>query len=311
MLRLKSKSVKAMNKGTMKNRGAFLVGCLAGCLLSSMFYVWWSGLLGSNAGGRFQPRLLGAPLDISILQPSNSFSSSDRPWTLASELRSKKRLLVVVLTSRDRLNKTVAMVNETWASWVEPTVDYSVFVAGEGPTMPGVYWLSSMKDFQPGRGNLKQVFHVLNYLHTSFVRHYHWFLLASEDTYIAVRDLEELLTRLDASKPVYMGRLASEDLDVMALLHLLPNEYYCEWGPGIILSNAALVAVADHLDSCASLAGAFGSDSLGRSRLEMGDVELGRCFSRRLGIQCTASHEVGSLPPPLSFSPFPSLSQNR
>ena len=305
MMRAKPKGTTT-DRTTTRNKAAFLVGCLAGCLLSSMFYVWWSGLFVS---GRYQAQLA-APLS---LQPSNGFFSrpSDRPWTLSSELRSKKRLLVVVLTSRDRLNGTVAMVNETWASWVEPAVDYSIFVAGEGPAMPSVYWLRRMQDFKQAEGNLKQIFHVLKYLHSSFVRHYHWFLLASENTYIAVRDLEEVLTGLDASKPVYMGRPASDNTEVMAMLHLLPSEYYCEWGPGIILSNAALIAVADHLDSCMNLAGAFGSRSLGgHSSLERGDVELGRCFSRRIGIQCTASHEVSdspSLPPSPPPSPSPSF----
>lgn len=276
-----------MDRLTARNRAAFLVGCLAGCLLSSMFYVWWSGLFVTN--GRFQAQLI-APLSF---QPSNGFFSrqSDRPWSLAGELQSKKRLLIAVLTRRDRLNETVTMVKETWASQLEPTVDYTVFVAGEGPAMPDVYWLWGVQDFKQGGGNSEQIFHVLKYLYSSFVRHYSWFLLASANTYIAVRDLEKVLSGLDASKPVYMGRLASEDTDVMAMLHLLPNEYYCQWGPGIILSNAALVEVADHLDGCRSLAAAFGSRNSHVS-LERGDVELGRCFSRRLGIQCTSSHEV-------------------
>lgn len=290
---------------TARNRAAFLVGCLAGCLLSSMFYVWWSGLF--VASGRFQAQLI---IPVS-LQSSNGFFSrqSDHPWTLASELRSKKRLLIAVLTSRSTLNETLATINETWASQLEPTVDYAVFVAGEGPAMPGVYWVSGLQDFEQGEGNLEQIFHILKYLFSNFVRHYNWFLLASEKTYIAVRDLEKVLSSLDASKPVYMGRLASEDTNVMAMMHLLPNEYYCQWGAGIFLSNEALIAVAGHLDGCRSLAAAFGSRS-NHLLLERGDVELGRCFSRRLGIQCTSSHEVSpphSLPLPILSPPPPSL----
>lgn len=276
-----------MDRLTARNRAAFLVGCLAGCLLSSMFYVWSSGLFVTS--GRFQAKLI-APL--SLQSPIGLFSRrSDRPLTLASELQSKKRLLVAVLTSRHRLNETLAMVNETWASWLGPVVDYAVFVAGEGPTIRGVYWLRDAQDFKEGEGNLEPIFRVLKYLHSSFVRHYHWFLLASENSYIAARDLEKMLMGLDASKPVYMGRPASEDTEIMAMLHLLPKEYYCQWGPGITLSNEALIAVVDHLDGCKSLATAFGSRS-GHLSLEKGDVELGRCFSRRLGIQCTSSREV-------------------
>ena len=242
------------------------------------------------------------------LQPSGAFFSrrSDRLWSLAGELRSKRRLLVAVLTSRQRLNDTVVMVREILGDGAVG-VDYAVFVAGEGPSIPGVYWLRRMRDLREREGNLTQIFHVLSYLDSSFVRHYHWFLLASHDTYIAVSDTEEMLSRLDAAKPVYMGRPASDSPSVMATLHLLTNEYFCEWGPGIILSNAALAAVSEHLDICKKLSGSFGSHSSNQDlRPGRGDVELGRCFSRKVGIRCTSSREVSSLS--LSLSPLSLLS---
>ena len=292
----------------MKSRAAFLVGCMAGCFLSTAFYIWCSGLL--MVSGRYQVQQT-AVLPPS-LQPSGGFSSrpADRPWTLASELRSKKRLLVAVLTGRTRLNETVAALQKTWATASSsPSVDYAIFVAGEGPSTPRVYWLHRMGDFRDGDGHLRQIFHVLHYLHSGFVRNYHWFMVASQDTYVAVGDVEEMLSGLDASKPVYMGRLASKDPDVMATLRLLPNEYFCEWGPGVVLSNAALVSIAGHLESCKRLAATFGSNSRHQGlRLGRGDVELGRCFSRRIGIQCTSSHEVSALSPSLSLSPSPPLS---
>jgi hypothetical protein len=269
---------------------------MAGCLLSSTFYIWWSGRLMTSE--RYQVGTNGVS---SYLQPSAGFfsRSADRAWTLASELRNKKRLLVVVLTGRSRLNDTLTSLRETWASpslgSYDSGVDYAIFVAGEGPSIPRVYWLRNMHDYNlESEGSLGQLFHVLRYLRSSYVRHYHWFLLASENTYVALKDVEEMLGRLDPSKPVYMGRFASEDPDVMARLHLLPTEYFCEWGPGIVLSNAALVSVAEHLASCKQHSEVFGSSTNTGHGLTLGrgDVELGRCFSRRVGIQCTSSHEV-------------------
>ena len=269
--------------GEMKARSSFLVGCLAGLLLSSMFYVWWSGPL---AGERLRTRLNSAS--------SHAFSprQPDRPWSLASELGSRRTLLVAVLTSRVKLNETAAMVNETWGSWTQPNVDHGIFLAGDGPATPGVHWLGGAADFQPAGGNLELIFRLLSFLHANLVRHYRWVVLSSGNTYVAARDLEEVLSRLDSSAPVYMGRPASEERKEMAALRLLPHELYCEWGPGIVLSRAALVAIAAHLDGCRSVAAEFGSGSLAVPMPQRGDVELGRCFNRKMALQCTSSREV-------------------
>ena len=291
----------------MRSKAEFLVGCVAGCLLSSMFYLWWSGLFVSTHYTHHAH--LAALHSVRVTQGSNEFSrQSNGPVALSSELRSKKTLLIAVLASRARFNRTVAMVNETWAAWMEPEVDYAIFAAGTGAPVPNVYWLRGMQDLAEGEGNLNQMFYVLKYLRSSFVRQYQWFLLVSENTYIVVQDLVRMLSGLDASKPVYMGHFASEDRKTMARLHLLPNEYYCVWGPGIVLSNAALVAIAIHLDSCRHLADTFGSQS-SNSHLELGrgDVELGRCFSRQVGVQCTSFEEV-SHSPSLSLLPYFPLS---
>lgn len=268
----------------MKSQSSFLVGCLAGLLLSSMFYVWWSAPLASET---LRTRL-------NTASPLHVFSSRqpDRPWSLASELGGRKTLLVAVLTSRVKLNDTAAMLNETWASWAEPGVDYGIFLGGDGPAAPGVHWLGDATDFQPAGGNLELIFDLLSYLHANLLHHYRWIMLSSGNTYIATRDLAGLLSRLDSSTPVYMGRPASEDKKEMATFHLLPHEQFCEWGPGIILSRAALVAIAAHLDGCRSAAGALGLGTLAVYNLQRGDVELGRCFNRKMALPCTSSHEV-------------------
>ena len=281
---------KATDRAGLKNRAAFLLGCMAGCLLSSAFYIWWCGLPVACHGARFAAAV--------SLQPFFRVAEVGPPWTVSNELQqsSKKRLLIAVVASRDGVHEAVSMAKETWASRIETSVEYRIFVAGKGPALPNVHWLRGMRDEE---GDIRQLFHVLKHLYSSFADRYHWFLLAPANTYIAVQSIHEMLADMNLLKSVYLGSWASEDPDVMATLHLLPNEYFCEWGPGIIINHAALAAVMSHLDSCKHLSGLFGSHSRHRNRnLTLGvggDVELGRCFSRRVGIQCTSSQEVRKL----------------
>ena len=266
----------------LKNRAvsaAFLSGSIAGCLLSSTLYVLWSGYLVNS----LYPAQQTIPVSLLL---SNDWRHHDRSWALSSELQSKKRLMIVLPTSRAKVHDAIAMLNVSRPSWVRIlAVDYSILVGGEGASLPSVSWLRDMHDFHEGEATTRELFFILKYLHRHFVHQYHWFMLASPSAYVSVDNLMDTLANIDASRPVYMGCFAHENPDIMAALNLLPNEYYCQWGPGIILSDTALVSIVHHLDSC-------WHHIEPHLNLGRGDVELGRCFSRKLGIFCTSSHEV-------------------
>ena len=270
----------------MKPCSSFLVGCMAGLLITSSLCMWWSGSLACD---RLYPTDSSA---LPPLQPQGRHTAS--PKSIAAELQSGKTLLIVVLTSRRKLKGTVEMISKTWMSQKGADVDCRVFVAGNGPPTPNVYWMGKSVDFHPTGGNREAVFHLLSFLRDKFSRHYRWFAVVSGNTYVATKELEIFLSRLDSSSPVYMGRPSSEKEEERRALRLIPDELYCQWGPGIILNIASLNAIAPYLDSCRRAAANFaGSGTLASFRLERGEVELGRCFNRVLGIKCTNSSQVG------------------
>ena len=269
----------------MKPCSSFLVGAMAGLLITSSFCMWWGGSL---AGDRLYPT---ASSLLPPLRPQSRHTAS--PKSIAAELQSRKTLLIAVLASRRKLKGTVEMISKTWVSQKGPDVDCMFFVAGNGPPTPDVYWMGKGVDFHPARGNREAIFYLLSSLRDKFSRHYRWFAVTSGNTYIATRELEIFLSRLDSSSPVYMGRPSSEKEEERRALRLIPDELYCQWGPGIVLSSASLNAIAPYLDSCRRAAANFaGSGTLDSLRLERGDVELGRCFNRVLGIKCTNSSQV-------------------
>ena len=139
-------------------------------------------------------------------------------------------------------------------------------------------------EFSSPQPTVRQLFSLIKLLHSKYIESYNWFLLASRKVYVAARDLENLLNRLDPHTPVYLGKPGSSNPQEMAELRMIPNEYFCEGGPGIILSRAALEAIVPFLDKCLQQIQSY---SFSRS-----DVELGRCFSRKVDVHCSTSGEV-------------------
>ena len=259
---------------------------MTGLLITSSFYVWWGGSLTSD---RLHPTFTESVL--LPVQPRTRHTAS--PKSIAAELKSRKTLLIAVLTSRSELNETQEMISKTWKSKKGADVDCGFFVAGDGPPTHSVHWMGDGAEFHPTRGNREAIFQLLSLLRAKFSRHYRWFAVTSGNTYIAARELEIVLSRLDSSSPAYIGRPSSEKAEERRALHLMPDELYCEWGPGIVLSSASLNAIAPYLDGCRRAASDFaGSGTLDSFKLERGDVELGRCFNRILGIRCTSSSQV-------------------
>ena len=76
----------------------------------------------------------------------------------------------------------------------------------------------------------------------------------------------------------------------MNRLQLLSHEIYCMGGPAMIFSNAAMRAIRPYLGSC--LKAIFRHDELTGTLWHDDDVEIGRCLSRMLDVQCSNSLEV-------------------
>ncbi|XP_065883291.1 chondroitin sulfate synthase 1-like isoform X3 [Dysidea avara] len=204
-------------------------------------------------------------------------TTSVRPKTIADELVLKKTLFVGVVTAENLLNTRGQAIYETWGK-LAPGV---TFFSGEGEykgTLP-VVSLPGVDDTYPPQ---KKVYRMLKYMHDNYIDEYKWFLRADDDVYIRVPQLVQFLNTLDSSKMVYMGQPGMGKPEDLERIQLHANEHYCMGGTGVIYSNKLLKRLAPHLEDClANVVVSYNED-----------LEVGRCISRRLDVQCTWSYEV-------------------
>ena len=202
----------------------------------------------------------------------------DKQWghllSLEEEYGAKKLLLVIVYTSRSQMRDTVETISETWgksASWF-------VVVGGretvnDNDSNGRVLHAWQCEDFSPDFITSNQLFCLLRVVRDEFLRSSKWFTFVSLRTYVAVKDIERVLMRLDSHLPAYLGHPVTTHLDTT-------SPPYCHGGPGITLSSAALDSITAQLSK-----NCIGSGL-------PGDVELGRCFNQQLNVYCSSSAEV-------------------
>ena len=123
---------------------------------------------------------------------------------------------------------------------------------------------------------------MLKYMYDNYLERYNWFMRSDDDVYVRVERLQSFLSRLDPTEPLYIGSPGFGKPEDRARLKLAEHEHYCMGGPGVIFSRELLRRLGPHLQDCL--------DNVVVSYNE--DVELGRCVSRKLDIQCTWSYQV-------------------
>ena len=125
---------------------------------------------------------------------------------------------------------------------------------------------------------------MLKYMYDNYLDDYNWFLRADDDVYVRTKELVDFLSQLDPSEPLYMGQPGLGKPEDRERLKLFPHECYCMGGPGILYSNGLLRRLGPHLEECLQNVVVSYNE----------DVEVGRCVSRRVGVQCTWSYQVSS-----------------
>ena len=203
--------------------------------------------------------------------------TKERPKTIAEELGLKKTLFVGVVTAEKLLNTRGKAIYETWGK----SAPMVTFFSGEGEpqtTLP-VVSLPGVDDTYPPQ---KKVFRMLKYMYDNYIDEYKWFLRADDDVYVRVPQLIQFLNTLDSSKMIYMGQPGMGKPQDLERIKLRANEHYCMGGTGVIYSNTLLRRLAPHLDECLTDVVVSYNE----------DLEVGRCISRKLDVQCTWSYEV-------------------
>ncbi|CAH1255362.1 CHSY1 [Branchiostoma lanceolatum] len=124
---------------------------------------------------------------------------------------------------------------------------------------------------------------MLQYMCQNHGQSYDWFMRADDDSYINVERLQRFLGKIDSSKKVYMGQ---PGYGFPAVRHKLGlnGRNFCMGGPGVIFSRAAIQALCPHLDTC--MEEVMSTEE---------DVEIGRCVTNHLHIQCTRAWELTEL----------------
>ena len=228
----------------------------------------------------------------------SSRSQRRKPAHLSSEYKVRGRLYIAIITTEKYLATRAKAIHETWAGDIDPGNKIVFYVGSDCNTSyPGlekvpIIRLKNVPDsvYPPQR----KVFAALQHMYRYHGNSYHWFIRADDDVYIRVARLNQLLGRLDPNEKVYLGRAGVGKKQDIKRLQLRSHERYCMGGPGVVLSRSTLNAVAPYLDRCLETVEAH-------NRIRKGvtggawfneDVELGRCISRTVGVQCSNSEEV-------------------
>lgn len=213
------------------------------------------------------------------------------PKYLMGEYLVRRKLLVGVITTEKYLKTRAKAVFETWGQDVTQVL---FFVGSDcNISQPGIKGMPIVK--LPGIPDSvyppqKKVFAMLKYMQDHYIDDFKWFMRADDDVYVRGGRLEALLAQMDPNERVYLGRAGTGRAEDIKRLELRNYERYCMGGPGVILSRASLRALAPHLDYCLSAVEQYNRH--GSHTWFNEDVELGRCVSRTINIQCSTSAEV-------------------
>ena len=138
--------------------------------------------------------------------------------------------------------------------------------------------------------SVEKAFSILGYLHENYRYAFKWFILVNVQTFVWVQHMEDVLSRLDSSSRVYLGWATKGRPEDAEFLRLLDHERYCLGGPGMVFSQATLRALGRELAFCLQSVQRYNQQEDGL--WVNWDVEIGRCVSRTVGIQCSQSAEV-------------------
>ena len=297
-----------------------VLGYILGCAFFPVSQLWMNYCfpdgyaVNSNAHAQLLDERSSAPRQIDNLESKQKLQHSWRrlanmyrgiagrgpPAHLSSEFTVRGRIFIGVITAQKYLATRAKAIHETWAKDVGPA-SRVVFYVGEDcdTSAPALSDMTIVKLENVSDGEYppqRKVFAALQHMYRYHGNSYHWFVRADDDVYIRVPRLDTLLGRLDSNEKIYLGRAGVGKKKDVRRLQLMSSERYCMGGPGVVLSRATLSAVAPHLGRCLEAVEdhnrAEGGVGVSGGAWFNEDVELGRCISRTIGIQCSHSREV-------------------
>ena len=200
-----------------------------------------------------------------------------RPKYLRQELHICQPLYIGVVTATEFLDTRARDVNNTWGKKA-PKIEYFASESHGSHSLP-VVSLPGVDDTYPPQ---KKVYRMLRYMHDHYINDYNWFMRADDDVYVRIPELLNFLSKLDPSEDLYIGSPGFGRDNDLERIKLYPHERYCMGGPGVIFSRGLLIKLVPHLEDCLENVVVSWNE----------DLEVGRCISRKLNVQCTWAYEV-------------------
>lgn len=193
-----------------------------------------------------------------------------------------------VLTEEGMLREHAYGSYQTWANEeaVRDKVDYFVFpYAGDkedvdfalSKKMPVI---SLEDETAPVRTGTSGVFKLWERVCHQKREQYLWFAKIRDNVYLRRRELEDLLSSMNSSEPLLVGKAVHPSGKEREDLGLRKGENYCHEA-SYVLSWMALELLCPRLKSCQENARSFNED-----------IEIARCLRLHAGINCTTSTEV-------------------
>ena len=204
------------------------------------------------------------------------------------------KVYVAVATAHKYLFTRAKTVHHTWGKKVE---NVTFFVGADcntsHPDLAGMRFvkLPVPDEVYPPR---QKMFAMLDYITTYHLHEFDWFIRADDDVYLHNRNLQEILYKLNPNEKLYLGAPGKGLTEDVKRLQLLSHERFCLGGTAVIMSRALLQAIHPHLQSCLKTILEHDAKVDSSQYWLDDDVELGRCISRTLGIQCIEIRNVSS-----------------
>ena len=166
---------------------------------------------------------------------------------LSKELLSRKILFVGVLTTKKHLNTRALGIYRTWGKEVPDLKFFSSQPDDNNSYLP-IITLPGVDDthYPP----LRKVYHMLKYMHDHYINEFDFFMRSSDEVYVKVDMMIELLKKTNPAQDIYMGSPGFGRPDDRNRINLTEEEHYCMGGPGVIFSRSALQKLAPYLDEC-------------------------------------------------------------
>ena len=228
--------------------------------------------IGDGGVSRFTPEEPVVKLSIYTTKGKYSYEKLKQPVFHKNKVSgSQVSLYIGLVTSHEYINTRGIAINKTWGQ-LATALEYYI---GEGLTSHSlpIVSLPGTDDSYPPQ---KKVFHMYRYMYDHYIDQYDWFMRADDDLYVRIPELMKFLSKQDPNKELYLGSPARGKPEDRERLKLDSKELYCMGGTGVILSRALLTKLGPHLQDCLKNVVVSWNE----------DVEVGRCISHKLGIQC-------------------------